>query len=215
VAALEDQTGLNEIFTRLGTSEGQPPLSERIRPSMRDELRAVLEENGLDDSQFASMETWAAALMIAQAETDELNSKYGIDREVMKAASGKPIVELEGAAGQLALFDALPESEQRDLLEAIVSDAASLNRESANLAKAWRTGDMQVIARETEKGLLADPELRQALFTGRNARWTARIAKAIDAGQEPFVAVGAAHMAGPEGLPKMLAAQGFSLVRLQ
>ena len=59
------------------------------------------------------------------------------------------------------------------------------------------------------------PELRQALFVGRNARWSDRIADAIAQGNRPFVAVGAAHMAGPDGLPAMLAARGYTVRRVQ
>ena len=215
VADLEDQNGLAETFLNLGTSNGHPPLAARISPALQADLKKVLDNTGLDDMQFASTETWAAALMIAQAETASLNSEYGIDRAVIKAAKGKPVVELEGARGQLALFDALPQREQRDLLEAIVRDAASPDGESASLAAAWREGNMALIAQETQKGLLADAELREVLFTGRNKRWSVRIQQAITSGKRPFIAVGAAHMAGPDGLPSMLQGQGFAAVRVQ
>jgi uncharacterized protein YbaP (TraB family) len=74
---------------------------------------------------------------------------------------------------------------------------------------------MALIEAETKRGLLADPELREALFTGRNERWTARVQREMEAGLRPFVAVGAAHMAGPQGLPAMLEARGYKVTRLR
>ncbi|MFD2579153.1 TraB/GumN family protein [Novosphingobium colocasiae] len=53
------------------------------------------------------------------------------------------------------------------------------------------------------------------LFTGRNKAWTERIIAALKSGRKPFVAVGAAHMAGPEGLPAMLAARGYKVTRIE
>lgn len=215
VAGIEDKAAIGKVFARLATSDGHPPLSARVSPSLRGELLAVLKKDGLRDSQFGHTETWAAALMIARAETADLDSDYGIDQAVMKAAASKPVAELEGAAAQFALFDSLPEKEQRDLLDAVIADAGSLDGESADLARAWRRGDMATIAHETEKGLLADPELREALFTGRNRRWSEKIARDIVRARRPFVAVGAAHMAGSEGLPAMLEAEGFKVRRVQ
>jgi uncharacterized protein YbaP (TraB family) len=159
------------------------------------------------------METWAVALTLARpASADQ--SRNGIDRAVLAAAKGKPVVELEGATRQLSIFDHLPETEQRDLLNAVLADAGTMD-DDADLAATWRTGDMHRIEAETRTGLLADPELRQALFSDRNLRWSARIIAEMQAGRRPFVAVGAAHMAGPDGLVALLRQAGYHTYRVE
>ena len=215
VADISDQAAMGETFAELATSPGQPALSQRIAPPLRGKLAQILDRHGLSDNQFAETESWAAALMIAQAETAEMDSRNGVDRAVLAFAGDRPVIELEGARGQLALFDGLPEKEQRDLLAAVVTDAGNVRDDEHALARAWLAGDMKRITRETERGMLADPELRAALFTGRNERWAARIARALDNGKRPFVAVGAAHMAGPDGLPAQLADLGYTVKRVQ
>ncbi len=170
---------------------------------------------GLDDADFAEVETWAAALTLAQASSRHLDSGNGIDRAVIAAMRGKRIEELEGREAQLSIFDNLPEKEQRDLLTAMVIDAEKDRDEAADIAAAWRRGDMTSISRATASGMLADPELREALFTARNRRWSARVLAAMDRGAKPFIAVGAAHLAGPQGVPALLRASGCAVERAQ
>lgn len=215
VANLDDDTAMAGEYARLSQSPGLPPLSARVEPELRDELRQLLREGGMREGQFRAIETWAAALMLARVGSGELESKYGIDRAVIKAVGDMRVVELEGALGQLAIFDRLPERDQRDLLNEVLRDSGSLDAESAGLAEAWRTGDMRPIETETYRGILADPELRAALFTQRNRNWTEQLAALMANGERPFVAVGAAHMAGPEGLPALLEAQGYTVTRIQ
>ncbi|WP_404481007.1 TraB/GumN family protein [Novosphingobium sp. BL-52-GroH] len=212
VGNLADEADVAATFARLARSEGEPPLSRRVAAKDRPALAALLEKSGHADGDFAAMDTWAAALTLARAGSEDADARNGVDRAVIASAGRRPVVELEGAAAQLGLFDALPESEQRDLLAAVVAEAAAPDRD---LAGSWRTGDMKAIEQETRSGLLADPELREVLFTGRNRRWSGRIAQALEAGQKPFVAVGAAHMAGPQGLPAMLTAQGLTVTRVE
>jgi uncharacterized protein len=171
-----------------------------------------MERAGLDDSAFADSETWAAALALARAGRGEMDSAHGVDREVEALAKGRPVIELEGTRGQLRLFDTLPEREQRDLLAAVLLDPEA---SAESPAEAWRNGDMAAIERATRRGMLADPELREVLFTRRNQAWTETLTAMLLAGQRPFVAVGGAHMAGPEGLPALLAAKGFTVRRVQ
>ncbi len=215
VARLADQAALSRIFAQMSKTPGLPPLSARVEPALRPRLDEVLREAGARERDFANVETWAAALSLARAGESADDAANGIDRAVEAAANGRPVTELEGAAAQLRLFDALPEREQRDLLAAVLRDSSSIDNEGGGLAEAWRDGDMRRIEAETHKGLLADPELREALFTARNRRWSDRLGAMLAQGRHPFVAVGAAHMAGPQGLPAMLTAKGFMVTRVQ
>ena len=215
VARLSDQAGLNKTFAAMSKSPGLPPLSVRLEPDLRPHLAAAMRRVGARESSFAGVETWAVALSLARAGQSADDAANGIDRAVEAAANGRPVVELEGAAAQLGIFDALPEKEQRDLLAAVLRDAGSIDNESGSLAEAWRKGDMALIERETRGGLLADPELREALFAARNRAWTERLGAMLARGEHPFVAVGAAHMAGPQGLPALIAARGYTVTRVQ
>ncbi|MGN6358033.1 MAG: TraB/GumN family protein [Novosphingobium sp.] len=200
-----------KVFAELARTPGQPPLSSRLPANLRPRLAEALKSAGLDESRFADLETWAAAITLAQGKAKGLDPGNGVDHAIVALAGQRPVEELEGTRDQLTLFDRLPEAEQRDLLAAVVTDSGQSDRP----AQAWMKGDMAAIERETHRGLLADPELREALFSGRNRIWTERIAAMLAAGQHPFVAVGAAHMAGSEGLPALLAARGFTVRRLQ
>jgi len=217
VAGLDNDEAMAQTFAKLAQTPGQPPLSERVSPDLRDELESALAAGKLKDTGFASVETWAAALTLARAGNDALEAKYGVDRALIEAAheDGRQVIELEGADSQLRLFDQLDESAQRVLLDAVVRDAAASSGEAARLAKAWRGGDMAAIEAETSRGILSDPGLRTILFTMRNEAWAARLTQIMAEGQTPFVAVGAAHMAGADGLPAMLEARGYSVKRVQ
>ena len=212
VGNLADEAQVSATFASLARGPAQPPLSQRLAPADRPALAALLKKAGYREGDFTAMDTWAAALTLANAGEDQDAARNGIDRAVLEKASGRKVIELEGAKEQLGLFDALPEREQRDLLREVAREAA---QEDRDITRTWRAGDMAAIEKETRTGLLADPELREVLFTGRNRRWTARIGVEVRAGHKPFVAVGAAHMAGPEGLPAMLAKAGFKVTRVQ
>jgi len=217
VAGLNDDDAMAETFARLAQTPGQPALSERVSPDLRDELAKALAAGKLKDSGFSSVETWAVALTLARAGEGALEAKYGVDRALIEAAreDGRAVIELEGADSQLRLFDQLDEPAQRVLLDAVVRDAAASSGEAARLAKAWRGGDMAAIEAETSRGILSDPGLRTILFTMRNEAWAARLTQIMADGKVPFVAVGAAHMAGVDGLPAMLEARGYTVKRVQ
>ncbi|HVR91831.1 MAG TPA: TraB/GumN family protein [Novosphingobium sp.] len=215
IARLDDEAATAATFAKLSRTPGQPLLSERIAPALRPALAAVLRRTHLFETEFAATETWAAALTLAQKLQGANNSGYGIDRALLNAAPGKALGELEGAETQLGVFDALPEDEQRDLLGAVISGADDDPVAAGQLASAWGRGDVAMIERETQRGMLADPELRQALLVNRNKAWTGRIVALLAQGERPFVAAGAAHMAGPDGVPALLAAQGYKVTRVQ
>ncbi|HSJ78139.1 MAG TPA: TraB/GumN family protein [Erythrobacter sp.] len=213
IAALEDRDKTAATFAELGTSPAQPPLDSRIPATLSAPLAVLLDRGGIDLNHFASTETWAAAIMLAQigATGDPAN---GVDRALIRDFAGRPVQELEGVRGQLAIFDRLPEASQRNMLAAVIREAEAGRDDPTRLQRAWLSGDAAVIEEATRTGILADPALREALLTGRNRDWVTAILPMLEAGPRPLIAVGTAHLVGADGLASLLQAQGYRVRRL-
>lgn len=199
---------------RLARDEPGPPLAERLPSSTRRDLAALLEREGIDPGTLDGLESWAAALALSRM-TATMPSANGADRVLLARFASRPVAELEGAADQLAIFDALPERDQRRLLSSVVAERGDPAADESALADAWLEGDLAQLESVARRGLLADPALYKALSADRNKAWLARIVPLLESGRRPLVAVGAAHMLGPDGLPALLAAQGYKVRRVQ
>lgn len=215
VAKINDGAALAGTFARLGQSPGLPPLTARVPPANRPALERVLADLGLT-GKLDGLETWAAALTLQQGISAKsgLDSSNGVDRALVRQYR-KAVGEFEGAEAQLGIFDRLAEDDQVELLLAVLRGVKAPLDDARRMEQAWATGDMAAITAETNRDFLTDPELRAALLTARNRAWTERLRQLMAAGEQPFVAVGAAHLAGPEGVPALLAAQGYTVRRVQ
>ena len=214
VAALDDRKALAAAFAELGTTPGLPPLERRLPEGLSSPLADLLARGDLSAAGFADTETWAAAIMLAQVGAPG-DPDQGVDRALIREFAERPVRELEGVRGQLAIFDRLPEEGQRTMLAAVVSEAERTRADPARLQRAWLSGDAARIEQSTREGFLADPALREALLTGRNRRWAAALVPVLEQGPRPLIAVGAAHLVGPEGLARLLEAEGYTVRRLR
>lgn len=213
IAGLDDRAGNAATFAALSRTPGLPPLDQRLPPSLKPQLAALLDEGDIVPDRFAVTETWAAAIMLAQvgASGDPAN---GVDRALIADFAGRPVRELEGTAAQLSIFDRLPETAQRAMLAAVVRGSEDARKDPARLQRAWLAGDAATIEQSTREGFLADPALREALLTGRNRRWAAALDALLEQPARPLIAVGAAHLVGNEGLASLLQEQGYRVRRL-
>lgn len=214
VANLDDGAALSKLFEDMAFDTPSGPIRQRVAPKLREEFDKLLVEARVRRSYFDPMESWAAALALAQVAQDG-ESENGVDRTLIREFKGREIVELEGAQAQLSIFDRLPEKEQRDLLNAVLEEAAKYGNESGDLASVWSSGDLEELARVTQRGILSDKELKQALLVDRNAAWTAQLENLFSAKERPLVAVGAGHLLGPEGLPAQLEKIGYTVRRVE
>jgi uncharacterized protein YbaP (TraB family) len=210
IANLDDKEAAKVAFERLATTPGLPPLSQRVPAEDRPALAAFLDRAGMADGDFPHTETWAAAIVLANRARGR-DPATGVDRELM--AKARQVEGLETFEEQYGAFDALPPPEQADLLLALAAEAGG--QADARQVEDWLTGDLASLARDSANGVLADPELREALQAARNRRWAERIAELLARHEQPFVAVGEAHMFGEENLPQLLKARGYTVRRVQ
>ena len=214
VAGLEDGDELTRTFTSLAFDTPGPALAQRIDPALRERYEELLTSARVRRDQFDRMESWAAALSLAQvAQSGRIEN--GVDKALLRDFADGEVVELEGARAQLAIFDQLPEADQRDLLNAVIEESRNSEREAGRLARSWRNGDLQGLEEVTGQGMLADEELYEALLARRNRAWAGQIENLLSAPQRPFIAVGAGHVVGQDGLPRLLAQRGYALRRVQ
>lgn len=214
VANLEDGAELSRLFEQMAFDRPAGPIGDRIDPDLRDEFEALLVKAKVRRTYFDPMESWAAALALAQV-AQSAKSENGADRALLAAFDKREVVELEGARGQLAIFDSLPEAEQRDLLNAVLEESRAYDDGIGTLAQAWLEGDTKRLTDLTRQGILADTELEDALLIRRNASWAAQVENLLSASEKPLIAVGAGHLLGEEGLPKKLEARGYTVRRIE
>ena len=219
VVGLEKDGAVTHVFSRLGQTPNQPVLSKRVSEELHAQANILQEKAGLSDLEMTYLESWAAALTFAAQSTHMLgiSSEFGVERMLTLEfqSAGKPIRGLETVEQQLSYFDRLPELDQREMLNAVIRDADNAETAYRKLLTAWLTGDVDGLAAASESGILTRPNIREAVLVKRNAAWTDAIEKRLDAGALPLIAVGAAHLAGPDSVQSMLEKRGFKVSRLQ
>src|SRR3990167_9192202 len=214
IATLEDREKMAQIFTRLATSPALPDIGMRVPESSRPALFGLIDQTDYTAADFAQIETWAAALILAQA-GDSGDASNGADRALLNDFAGRKVHEFEGTEKQLVIFDTLPEADQRDLLLAVMEEVRANEGDPERLRRAWLAGDAETLETAASTGLMEDPELREALLVRRNRDWVGQLDAILASGERPLVAVGTAHLLGPDGLPTLLARRGYTTRRIQ
>jgi hypothetical protein len=145
-----------------------------------------------------------------------LRPEAGVEPHVSERAAKqrKPTRGLETAREQIARFDSLPLATQELLLRDTLREPP--RRAGDSLEAAWRRGDLAALAREIfarPKGKHAAPFF-EAIYFARNRDFADEIAQLVDAGERWFVTLGAGHVVGPRGIPRLLEARGYRVERV-
>ncbi|PZU61187.1 MAG: TraB/GumN family protein [Sphingobium sp.] len=215
-ANLDDAAALQDSFSRMGQSPGLPPVADRVPAADRAALRTIMARGDISADSLTPYESWAAAMLLSTAIQGDigLSGAQGVEPVLIQGfrSLGRPVDGLETAEAQFALFDRLPEDAQRRFLSDTIAQAKDARTAYDRMLRSWLAGDMDAIARDFAAEVAPEPALAQPLLTDRNRAWAARITAMTG---RPFIAVGAAHLAGPGNLLDLLRADGFRVTRVQ
>jgi len=169
---------------------------------------------GISELVLAHMKPWAVAVTLSMPAPD---SGQVLDSVLYQAAlqANKPVYGLETIREQLDVFDTLPEADQIVLLRDALENFPVLDALHAELLQAYKQRELGALLALNEASLesgdrrLADAFQRR-LIGDRNRLMAERMQPYLAQGGA-FVAVGALHLPGADGLLQLLQQRGYTL----
>lgn len=163
------------------------------------------------------MKPWSVlALLEARGET---GGDTTMDARLQRIASstGKRLVHLETLQQQLQALDCVPATEQASVLDERLRAPWILRDESAAAMGYYRSRNLDAWLADIDHmyglsyaGRAIEQRSRHCLLEARNARWVGQLETLFQDGPS-FVAVGAVHLVGAEGLLAILRRDGYRI----
>jgi uncharacterized protein YbaP (TraB family) len=174
---------------------------------------------GMSLTTFDHMKPIFTSMMISQGEAGGMDMKKSISYEmemVEKAKKRKMKIDgLETAAYQISIFDSIPyETQAQMLVEAISTEADSNDTTFDDLIELYKGQDLEGLYRLITEEDSEIESYEDILLVTRNKNWIPLIAK-MTAKQQTFIAVGAGHLPGKNGVINLLIAEGFTMKPLR
>jgi uncharacterized protein YbaP (TraB family) len=204
---------VQQLMLQKGASSDGTVLHQNVSKETYESVAMRAKELGIDIRLLNSFKPWIVATMMAAVKLQQLgfDSKLGIDRYFADRAirSNKPIGGLETAEFQLGLFDQFSAKEQELLLRQSMNEMDHLERNVAEIVRAWKSGDVGSLEKYLLAGMRDYPEIHQKVIEDRNRRWLPQIEGMLSRGENALTVVGAAHLVGTNGVIQLLKSRGY------
>jgi len=217
VADIDNQASIAPLVTQYGL-DMEKPLSSKLNVAQKQKLETVAATYGIPTAMLEPMKPWTAAVTFAILPMQKAgyDPDAGIDRvlRAQAASEGDKIFGFETAVDQIRFLAELPEADQIAFLDETLTDVEKGLDQLEKIAKAWMDGDTEtlnnIMVNDMKK---ASPALYQKLLVHRNIAWSNQIEKMLKTPGVRQIAVGAAHLVGPDSVQAQLAKRGIKVDR--
>ena len=213
-----DPLAMQATINRLGMLEEGTSLREVMGEELYAEATTMAAELEIPLEMLERTEPWFAAITVEQLVLARIgfNPAYGVEMHLLKQAStdGKEILGFETVEQQLGYLDGLSLEAQRALLMQTLTESAAIREIMDDLILAWRSGDIDYLAQTLLEDVSGYPELYDAIVADRNRLWADTIDELLDDGQDYLVIVGALHLVGEDGVPRLLEQRGIRITQM-
>lgn len=217
-----DQSKLNQNLKPLMLFTPPDKLSNHLSTTTKSALKEYLNWAGESENLYESWKPWFLASYINASimKKEGLKPELGIDRHFLKKAKeqGKTVSQLESIESQLKLLGGFPIDVQDKMLRLsllqLKNNAASLKL----IEQCWRDGDADSIANITCQEAEGDSDLKtvqRKIYEERNQSMTSKLLLLLTVPGPHLVAIGAAHLAGPESVLEHLKEHGFTIEQMR
>lgn len=170
----------------------------------------VKENTGMNLDMLNTMKPFTILSLLVSKSVD-CEAPTGYDMEFVKIAKeqNEEVLGLETLESQMAIFDGIPYKEQLDDLLKMADDGMDKGKEEfAKLSNFHSSEDIEGMLKMANETEGMTKEFSDVLLDGRNKNWIPIIGKM--AKETPtFFGVGALHLAGDNGVIKLLKKEGY------
>ena len=201
------------------TFQNGQTLKSVLSPGTYQLLKKKLKPLGIDMTQIEKLKPWVVHVNMSGKfdSSIEFRPDLGIENYFYQRAkdAGKPTGGLETMQDQIEVFDRLPMKVQEAMLKETLTMTDSKKREKAflQMVKSWHQGRLEGLE-ELVESMKTFPLFYQKLLVERNHNWVPQIENFLTEKKNVLVIVGAAHLAGEDGLLALLKKKGYELERV-
>jgi uncharacterized protein YbaP (TraB family) len=215
VADFDNQAALAPLITKYALDR-EHPLSTRLNDEQKKKLEKLTGTYGIPAATLEPLRPWLVAVVLAMGPIQKAgyDPKAGVERVLaaQATAEGDKIRGFETADEQFHIFAELSEEEQLAFLDSTMTDLDKGVELLDRLAKAWVDGDVDAIGRlSIDEMKEKAPTVYDKVLVRRNIAWAEKIEQMLKGSGVQQIAVGAAHLAGPDSVQAQLAKRGIKV----
>ncbi len=172
------------------------------------------EKMGMSEESFrtsmSKMKPFVVVQMATQMQFIGKTESYEMTLDHIAREKGLKIYGLETVAEQMSFFDKLtPEQQTRMVMDGLRDGDAvvELTQKMQELYKGQHVDSLFLMIQQ-EGGVMADEQ--SSFLDQRNEKWIPQIVD-LASKQKVFIAVGAGHLGGPNGVIRLLQKQGYTV----
>jgi uncharacterized protein YbaP (TraB family) len=214
-----DPASQQPLIASLGLDPAHP-LQGKISPADYQRLTVQADAAGLPMQAIGMMRPWLAAVTMTLAPLQKAgyDPLSGVELKLAAEAkaAGKPVKGFETTEQQLHYLADLPEAEQIAMLRSNLDDAEKGAAELDSLVADWEAGDQTALTHHLIDDMKTQyPVLYEKLIAGRNRAFADDLKARLAGSGVSFVALGAGHFVGPDGVLTELAKRGIKAERIE
>lgn len=197
-----------------GRMRGGQTLWDLLTADQADTVRNAIASSGLDPLAFDYMRPWMAELMLSGGMVQ--GAKVGVELTVDAEVPPEKKRGLETAEEQMSFFSAVSEADQIANLVSTAEQMALVDNRQVieDLTDAWAAGEIDALDVLNREDLGGGDERFDQLITQRNKRWIGQLETLLADNDNALVIVGAGHLVGSGGVPKLLKQAGYTVERV-
>jgi uncharacterized protein len=217
VPDVDDAASMQPLIMQLGLDMAHP-LSSKLSPDQMVKFNKAAAGLPGGPGMLDMMKPWLAGMMLSLAPVMQAgyDPNTGVELQLKPefVKANKPVKGFETMEQQIHYFADMSDKAQLDFLVSELNDSDSAVDKFKELIAAWYAGDVAKMDALNNSGFRDKyPDLFQLLVIKRNQNFAAQIQDLLKGDSTTFVAVGAGHLVGKDGVPSILEKQGFKVSR--